>query len=622
MDISLEVDKDISDTKKNEKKYQSKDKIFKKDPTPEEIELAKQEAEKRLNALVQFKNEVKDHWKSCQVDPFVNKESAKPCKILVTYDSFRKVKEALQEIGVYDRFHIVIDEFQSVMTDSRFKPSTEMEFVGHLQDNPKVCYVSATPMLEKYLDQLDDFKDLPYIELDWEKEDKERVIHPIIESYPCAKMLRKAEEIITKFRSEDGFRPEECYRYKEPYTEKIIIIPPKHAVLYFNSVVSICSLINRLKLTPDECNILCADTSENEKKIRSAFKIKPSDPNKYIGSVPLPDEEWKLFTFCTRTVYLGADFYSDNAKSYIFSDANVECLAIDISIDLPQILGRMRNDKNPWKYIATIYFNPIRKNKKELQEEFDSKIKEKTESTNTYLSIWNKISSKEQLGSAKLYELNIKVNNYRDDYLALNRHAGGVPVAVFNNLVLVAEQRAFDIQQVDYADRCTVFNAIDNRFDSIEVKRVNGIIDCFNMLDNFYNKMKYLCDSNIKPLEAKILFSRIPPIYGNYFDILGAPKIRSLGYSKVKLDKEIDNLFIKNNLTVLDKEVYAFYKEGDKFSKADLKLKLQDIYNKCKYIKKAKASDISGWFDIKDIFVYDINNKRSHGFELLKRLKN
>lgn len=63
-----------------------------------------------------------------------------------------------------------------------------------------------------------------------------------------------------------------------------------------------------------------------------------------------------MFTLCTRTVYLGADFYSTCARSFIFSDANIDCLSVDISLDLPQILGRQRLDCNPWKNCAELYY--------------------------------------------------------------------------------------------------------------------------------------------------------------------------------------------------------------------------------------------------------------------------
>ena len=62
-----------------------------------------------------------------------------------------------------------------------------------------------------------------------------------------------------------------------------------------------------------------------------------------------------MFTFCTRTVYLGADFYSTNARTVVLSDANIDTLSVDISLDLPQILGRQRLEINPWKNSALMY---------------------------------------------------------------------------------------------------------------------------------------------------------------------------------------------------------------------------------------------------------------------------
>ena len=53
------------------------------------------------------------------------KSSGRPVKILVTYDSYRLVYEILQDMGVFDNFHTVIDEFQSIFTDAKFKSSVE-----------------------------------------------------------------------------------------------------------------------------------------------------------------------------------------------------------------------------------------------------------------------------------------------------------------------------------------------------------------------------------------------------------------------------------------------------------------------------------------------------------------
>src|SRR5574344_2156430 len=179
----LEIDKNINvDYRRNIEKIEK---------------LEKERFEKEKEAALEYKNLVKAFWKSCQEDPFLVQESV-PCKILVTYDSFRKVKEALIEEGVFDQFHVVIDEFQSIFVDSRFKATSELEFVSHLQGVQKVCYVSATPMIDKYLDQLDEFKDLPFLNLDWGINDRTRITRPTIRPHSCTNMVPKVVEIINK----------------------------------------------------------------------------------------------------------------------------------------------------------------------------------------------------------------------------------------------------------------------------------------------------------------------------------------------------------------------------------------------------------------------------------------
>ena len=78
------------------------------------------------------------------------------CKLLVTYDSYQILQSILEKLGLLDKFYTVVDEFQSIFTDSRFKSDTEMEFVAALKRVPKnLCFVSATPMIDEYLDMLD-----------------------------------------------------------------------------------------------------------------------------------------------------------------------------------------------------------------------------------------------------------------------------------------------------------------------------------------------------------------------------------------------------------------------------------------------------------------------------------
>ena len=100
-----------------------------------------------------------------------------PCKILVTYDSYRIVKDILEKLDRFYTFYTIVDEFQSILHDSRFKSDIELKFLEYLKQSPTAYFVSATPMMDEYLEMLDEFKDLPYYELDWGSAD------PIVELF-------------------------------------------------------------------------------------------------------------------------------------------------------------------------------------------------------------------------------------------------------------------------------------------------------------------------------------------------------------------------------------------------------------------------------------------------------
>ena len=125
--------------------------------------------EEKVDRIEKLHREIREYTYKCSIKHITP-------KILVTYDSFRHVKEALGE-SIKD-FYIVIDEFQSIFVDSKFKSDTELEFLNHVKGLDKVCFVSATPMIEDYLEKMDEFKDLPYYVLDWSKLDASRVLTP------------------------------------------------------------------------------------------------------------------------------------------------------------------------------------------------------------------------------------------------------------------------------------------------------------------------------------------------------------------------------------------------------------------------------------------------------------
>ena len=186
----------------------------------------------------------------------------KPCKILVTYDSYRIVKDILTSLGIFQSFYTIIDEFQTILHDSKFKSNTELDFLYHLHQSHSALFVSATPMLEEYLNMLGEFDGLPYINMDWSKEDSTRVLKPALKVLTMKSVGEKLPEIIQSYK--DG-NFERAIRMVNGYPVEII---SDEAVFYVNSVNHITSIIKKCNLQPEEVNILCSDTPDNQKRIQ------------------------------------------------------------------------------------------------------------------------------------------------------------------------------------------------------------------------------------------------------------------------------------------------------------------------------------------------------------------
>ena len=550
-----------------------------------------------------------------------------PIKILVTYDSYHIVKDILTELDKtrFDNSYTVVDEFQSILHDSRFKSNTELQFLSNLKSTKHVIFASATPMMEEYLNMLDEFDGLPYFELDWYSLDPTRIIKPDLEVLVMRSVGEKACKVIKTYL--DG-KFESVVIQKDGQSTKIT---STEAVLYVNSVNHITTIIKRMNLTPDQVLILCSNTDENAKKIKSKL-----GKDFKIGHVPNPQkgEKFPMFTFCTRTVYLGADFYSTCARSFIFSDANIDSLAVDISEDLPQILGRQRWSCNPWKNSATFYYRSTANYRYMKEEDFQAELDRKMIQTNNLLSIYNKGDNAEKYSLAKTYRDLAKLLNYKNDYVGVNtiflKNPTGEVTKILkptiNNLVYVNEIRAFKIQQIDYKDRFTVFSSISNKLtpDDLINQEVVRFMRIYESLTTIHDKLQMLCEYDISNDAKSIVLGQISDSdeVKSYYLALPPEKLKALYYNSAKIKKELNIITFSPEL--LTKTIYEEFNIGDKITLSDIKIKLTSIYNKINYSGCAKATDLLEFFDVKKGLINCVINgvkKRSKGYELLTKLK-
>lgn len=566
-------------------------------------EVSEEEVKKAEEYTKYLKKKIRDHIDYCYF------KLHKSPKFLVTYDSFRRIKEELGD--EVQNYKIVVDEFQSIFCDARFKSDTENNFLFNLRGLNNVIYLSATPMIDKYLEMLPEFKDLPYYELDWSTENPSRVIKPYLKTKLLSakkSLVGEVEKVINTYKEgkfEKLTRKLADGTFEEVYS--------KEAVIYVNSVKNICDIIRRCDLTLENTNVLCSDDSDNEKKIKSAFKKCDTTIDKAakcIGKVPKEGEPHKMFTLCTRTVYLGADFYSTCARSFIFSDANIDCLSVDITLDLPQILGRQRLESNPWKNRAELYY---KLNTKEITpEEFELYLEKKKRTTNNLLEAYTNGNSGIKHDLAVKYKRDIKRSSYRYDFVAVDEHSGSDLRPVFNNLVMISEMRAFDVQQVDYADRFSVFTSLS------KLVNINDVNEHLNKIYSFTylpDKLRYLC--SLDETMALSCLPHLPESFNNYYTVLGPARMRALRFDTTDMKKEYENILGDQEIDISSYIINEFT-VGEKVSKSSAKDRLKKVYDSIGYSKTPRAVDLGDYFIIKNCMITNKETgKRDASYEIL-----
>lgn len=268
-------------------------------------------------------------------------------KILVSYDSFYKLLDCIKD---KTDWRVVVDEFQYILSDASFKSEINLKLLDKLQFFPYVTYLSATPILDLYINEIGCLKDVSYYQLDWEEKDKVEVFR-IKSPNPISGII----EIIKNYKKQN---------YPCIITDDSKKIESKECVIFCNSVNNIVNAVKQCELSPEEVNLIVGNSGDNEKIIAKMGKGFDR------GYIPLKGEKHKMFTFCTSTAYAGCDFYSECATTFVISDCKRLNTSVDISTDLVQIAGRQRLDSNPFrKHIYFIYNTSI----EELGEEMFEK---------------------------------------------------------------------------------------------------------------------------------------------------------------------------------------------------------------------------------------------------------
>ena len=553
-----------------------------------------------IKSIHELKNKIRNHIFLCD-------EENLPIKFLVTYDSSHYIIDILKELNLLNDFYFIIDEFQSIFLDAFFKSEVENDFVEYLQDCPNVLYLSATPMLDKYLEKVDTFKNLPFYEIDWSETNC--VENIIIQRKFSTALTTDCIKIIKQYLSG---------KFPSTFTRDNKIVFSKEAVFYFNSISDIIRVINKTNLSPSQVNIICADDGVNEDKLK---KIGHS-----IGKIPLKNESNKMFTFCTKTAYIGSDFYSDCASSYVFADPNIKSLALDISLDLPQIVGRQRNRENPFKNNIIIFYRTIRKAEIEDRDTFDKTQEERRNATKKLLDLFNKATLEEQREYVLKLKNDIKTSKYERDFVSISKKTGK---PVYNSFIDIANERSWEVSQKDYQDKISVTKSLESLTSNISEYQSDLEKEVQDFLDNkfyktglFHEKMKMYCEFMDKYQGNKevsdIIYYKIKNLdFRKYYNFYGSSGCKAKEYIKKNLELGMINISKSDELSSV---VYKKFQIGSRYTLKEIKLVLQDIYRDLGITSKPKATDLEKYFSLTRVKFSDPKTKKRIEGYLLNNL--
>ena len=522
-----------------------------------------------------------------------------PPKILVSYDSFKHVAQVLAKKLKLAMFRIVVDEAQTLFTDASFKGDVEIEFLENLKQNNQVIFLSATPYMENYLDQMDDFKNLPYVELVWPPSSTNPTNIEKLPYYQNSPQ-KTATHIIQGFRDK-GYFKDKMYDGQVMYSNE--------AVFFINDVGSIIGIIKANQLTPDNTNVICAENDDNSKRLKKiGFEI---------GHAPKMGGPHKTFTFVTKCAFEGVDFYSPCAYTYIFSNINLENLALDISLDLPQIMGRQRRSDNLFRYDATFYYKELMDYSDERHKEFENRIIEKQKLSDGLIDTYNNCNQEnvKQLLADK-YRTSQKFDKFSKDYVAvIDDEVNGTQRVVFNQLAMFNEIRAWDIQKSQYIDGCQVMRSVDDATFSItEDKELESFLLAFD--GTFEKMMKMYCDFLQQHPDYKAKLEWLPQIpleIKTYYNAIGPDNLRSLSYKEADIKRFMGYIDLHDSIKATAESMFV---KGLFYTLKQTKEMLQLIYDNLGAAMKAKATDLKELLDCAAT-KQTVDGRRENGYLIL-----
>ena len=492
-------------------------------------------------------------------------QSHSPLKIAVTYDSLPRTIKALQSAGLdpYKELFLLVDEWHVLFNSYSFRHTAIKNLLAEAAKFERATYMTATPIEREYV--LEELKHLPICEINWPH---------LIEVNIRSRQTSKPAHYIVK----------ECRKVLDSRLEHNLHI-------FVNSVEFIAKVIDLAKLTPEQVKVVCSvsgDNGENnQRKLGKDYPIgQPSDPVRKIN-------------FYTSTCFEGCDLYDENGVTFIVSDGNKSHTLLDISTLFTQICGRLRDSKYKGEIIHV--YSTTKYSRDVTLDEFVAATKKTLQEAVQYADEINSLSdTAREKTLSKIKYINEQYVRIEDNRLIVDKNFANMDIVNFKicrHIYRTYVNLTNELQRNGSTITRHTFSEIIEKMENKANARVT-----FKELFDEYHRLKttrpFFSLDNHEELCARIAVKY--PLVKQAYDELGTDKVQALKYHVGNIRRELTKQMRLPSEYKIVKMINDAFQKQTPIAKNKAKERLQEIYDTLGLQRKAKATDLAQWYEIKD----------------------
>ncbi|MBQ8070452.1 MAG: hypothetical protein IJ202_06355 [Bacteroidales bacterium] len=359
--------------------------------------------------------------------------------------------------------------------------------------------------------------------------------------------------------------------------------------IFLNSVDDICSIISGAGLTPENTKVVCSVSEGNKEKNNAKL------PDGF--SIGIAGDDPKLFNFYTSTCFEGQDIMDENGMTFIVSDSLKQHTMMDISTSFVQICGRIRNSR--YRNRITQIYSTSRYRKAISAEEYEKETMEKLERTQEHIKWMNECPK--ELRPAFLKQIPYMNEPYvqeKEGMVILDRNMA------YQDIV------NFKIVNMDYCTRVNMKNCLQKANikvkESVSVHQEDSALPTLKKA-SFRELFETYCQirqSNVMSMteDERVTYIRIyKPLVIEAYDSLGPDRVREMKYHVSNIKREIASKGSLKEDYKIAKMLSAVLPMQEAIPVKKIKQELQKIYDAIGKKATAKATDVSRWFEIREV---------------------